>query len=132
MAIEKKTFKKEERLCSKKLIASLYDNSSSFLLYPYKVVWKENSSYYQEFPAQVLISVPKRRFKHSVDRNLIKRRIKEAYRNNKPQLLYPFLKSHNKNILLAINYVGKEILDYKLMDEKMRRVFIMLQKQISE
>ena len=131
MAIEKKTFRKEERLCSKKLIASLYDNSSSFLLYPYRVVWKENSISEQQFPAQVLISAPKKRFKHSVDRNLIKRRIKEAYRNNKQQLLYPFLENNNRNILLAINYVGKEILDYKLMEEKMRGVFIMLQKQIS-
>ncbi|WP_353138698.1 ribonuclease P protein component [Pseudopedobacter sp.] len=131
MAIEKKTFKKEERLCSKKLIASLYDNSSSFLLYPYRVVWKENSLSHQEFPAQILISAPKRRFKRSVDRNLIKRRIKETFRNNKQQLLYPFLKNHNKNILLAINYVGKEILDYKIMEEKMKGVFMMLQKQIA-
>ncbi|ADY52316.1 ribonuclease P protein component [Pseudopedobacter saltans DSM 12145] len=130
MAIENKTFKKEERLCSKKLIAFLYDNGSSFLFYPYRVVWKENTISEQQFPAQVLISAPKKRFKHSVDRNLIKRRIKEAYRNNKQDLLYSFLTGNDKYILLAINYVGKEILDYKIMEEKMRGVLKMLQKQI--
>lgn len=131
MAIDNKTFKKEERLCSKKLIAFLYDKGSSFLLYPYRVVWKENTLSDQLFPAQVLISAPKKRFKHSVDRNLIKRRAKEAYRVNKAEFLYPFLEHNNKKILLAVNYVGKEILDYKVMEDKMISVFKLLQKHMT-
>jgi ribonuclease P protein component len=66
------TFKKEERLCNKKLIDELFHNGSSFLCYPYRVSWltvEENA----EFPVQVLIAVPKKRYKRAVDRNLVKR-----------------------------------------------------------
>ena len=76
------TFKKSERLSQKKSIQELFDKGSSFYLYPFKVFFIPS-----EAPDhQILISVPKNIFKRAVDRNTIKRRIREGYRLNKSKL----------------------------------------------
>ncbi len=115
------TFKKEERLCSKKLIDELFHSGSSFLLYPFKVNLK-NFSGAQNSPVQVVIVVPKRKFKRAHDRNLLKRRIREAYRLNKAELLYPSI-NISQALLLALTYVGKELHDYQFIEKKMKKVF---------
>jgi ribonuclease P protein component len=112
------TFTKEERLCNKKLIDELFRNGSSFLVYPFKVSWLVAAEP-QLCPAQVLFSVPKKRYKHAVDRNLLKRRMREAYRLNKEQYLYQALKDMDKQIVFSIGYVGKEIADYAFIERKM-------------
>lgn len=124
----KNYFKKEERLCNKRLINALYESGSSFILYPFKLVFHPTDELV--VPAQVLISVPKRRFKHAVDRNLLKRRIREAYRLQKNTLLYPFLK--DEHILLSIQYIGKEIGDYNFIFKKMTGLFLKLQDEYSK
>ena len=115
------TFTKEERLCNKKLIDELYHNGSSFLCYPFKVSWRVVDEPLQ-FPAQVLFSVSKKRFKRAVDRNLIKRRIREAYRLYKQQYLYPGLQDTEKKIIFSVGFIGKEISSYELIDKKMLKL----------
>ena len=110
------TFKKEERLSRKKIIESLFSDGRSFVQYPVKVVWLE-WPLDGKYPAQVLISVPKRRFKRAVDRNLLKRRIKEAYRKNK-QSFYDFLTEKDKTCVLALLYVSGEIASYAEIEKK--------------
>ena len=122
-------FTKEERLCSKKLLTELFNNGSSFLFYPFRITWLINPQP-QKFPAQIVVSVPKKRFKRSVDRNLLKRRIKEAYRLQKSHTFYPFLETQQKQILVAFSYVGKEILDYAYLHQKLSLALINLEKQI--
>src|ERR1700709_2705743 len=100
------TFKKEERLCNKKLIDKLFHNGSSFLCYPFKASWLLVDGAAQ-FPVQILFSVSKRRYKHAVDRNLIKRRMRETYRLNKLKHLYDVLNSSNKTIVLSVGFIGK-------------------------
>jgi ribonuclease P protein component len=112
------TFKKEERLCSKKLLEELFHNGSSFLLYPFRISWLK-SFLSPDTPVQVVIHVSKRKFKRATDRNLLKRRIREAYRLHKGELLYSFLKEQNLQILLSINYIGKEISEYTLIEKKL-------------
>lgn len=123
------TFKKEERLCSEKLLEKLYHNGSSFLLYPFRVVWL-----IEPLPvaAQVVISVPKRRFKKAVDRNLLRRRIREAYRLHKTENLYSFLAEQDKQVLLGLSFVGKEIVEYPLIEKKLKAVFEQLKKLCHE
>ena len=113
------TFKKEERLCNKKLLDELFHKGSSFLLYPFRVSWLP-SDHLPDVPVQVVINVPKRRFKKAVDRNLLKRRIREAYRLSKSEILYPFLRERGKKIVLSINYVGKEISEYPFIEKKLK------------
>lgn len=115
------TFTKEERLCNKRLIDELFRNGSSFLVYPFKVSWLIAAEL-QSHPAQVLFSVPKKRFKHAVDRNLLKRRMREVYRLNKEQYLYQPLKDQDKKIVFSIGYIGKEITDYAFIEKKMLKL----------
>lgn len=109
------TLKKEERLCSKKLIDELFHNGSSFLCYPFKVTWLLADA---DHPVQVLFSVPKKRYKRAVDRNLAKRRMREAYRLLKQDNLYAHL-DLQRQLLFSITYVGKEIGVYSFFEKKM-------------
>jgi len=125
------TFTKEERLCNKKLIDGLFHNGSSFLCYPFKVSWTIIDDH-QLFPAQVLLSVPKKRYKRAVDRNLIKRRMREAYRLHKEQYLYAVLADRDKKIAFSIGYIGKEIVPYDFIEKKMLKLLAQLLGEVSK
>ena len=79
------TFKKEERIVSNLLIETLFEkgNSQSLSAYPLRAVYLKTEHREGCAPVQLLISVPKKKFKHAVDRNRVKRQIREAYRKNK-------------------------------------------------
>ncbi len=107
------SLKKEERLCSKVLIDQLFAEGKSFLVYPIKVVYLET-----ELPegiyAQAAFSVGKKLFKKAVARNLLKRRMKEAYRLSKPDF-YNRLK--NRQYAIIFIFIGKEKLEYKIIEK---------------
>ena len=123
------TFKKEERLCNKRLIDELFHSGSSFLCYPFKASWLYHTQP-QQYPVQVLFSVPKRRYKRAVDRNLIKRCMRESYRLHKQQNLYNLLHTADKTIVLSIGYIGKEIEPYSLIEKKMLKLLGQLAEQL--
>jgi ribonuclease P protein component len=110
-------FYKEERLCSKKSLDLLFKNGSSFLLYPFRVTYHFVAEPHH-FPAQIVINVAKKRYKHAVDRNLIKRRTREAYRLQKQELLYRFLTEKPELLLLSLQYVGKQKYEYAFFEKK--------------
>jgi ribonuclease P protein component len=103
-------FSKKERLCSRKLIEELFENGEHFYTPHFRVVWKTTDQK-QESPAMVAISVTKRGFKLAVVRNLLKRRIREAYRKKKSQL-YGFLTEKGINICFIMIYRSDKISDY--------------------
>ena len=126
------TFKKEERLCNKRLIDELFHKGSSFLCYPFKASWLLVDDAAQTTPVQILISVSKRRYKHAVDRNMVKRRLREAYRLNKQQHLYESLTSANKKIVISIGYIGKQIEPYELFEKKMLKLLKQLSEEVAK
>ena len=93
----KQSFKKYERLKSKKEISELFKSKKNIFRYPLKVFYMPNNVTNH----RVLVSIPKRNFKSAVARNLLKRRITESYRKNKAILL----KEDAQNTRLIIAFV---------------------------
>jgi len=123
------TFRKEERLCSRKHLDLLFKNGSSFLLYPFRVsyLFIEQEAKVQ---AQVVINVPKKRYKRAVDRNLLKRRIREAYRLNKQDKLYIPLPTDRGLLLFSIQFVGKDKYEFDFIEKKLIATFKRFQNLI--
>jgi ribonuclease P protein component len=109
------TFKKSERLCSVKKISALFEEGNIFYTSSFKVVWLKNEVQ-GIYPAQITFSVSKRSFKHSVTRNLIKRRFREAYRKNK-HILYSFLEKEELQIIFIVIYRGISVPDYQSLEK---------------
>lgn len=108
------TFRKKERLCNFNSINTLFAEGHSFFIYPLKVIWLEIACD-NDSRAELLISVPKRNFKRAVDRNLLKRRIRESFRRNKEEL-YTFLGPENRKCSMAIVFAAKTIMPYAEID----------------
>lgn len=123
------SFKKEERLCSRTLILRLVNKGSSFLLYPFRVTSCPAELPTADFPAQLVISVSRRRFKKAADRNRVKRLIREAYRKNKSEYLYSYLNRTGHSLVLMISYVGKDILPSPEIEKKLILVLKRLQQE---
>lgn len=116
----KLTFKKEERLNKEKWIRELFEKGSSFHLGPFRVIYLPHPD--PIYPVhQVLISVSARNFKRAVDRNTIKRRIREAYRLNKLKILFP------GKWLIAYIYTAKQILPSEVIHGQLALTFERLQ-----
>lgn len=115
------SLKKHEILRSKKSIKELFDNGSSFFLYPFKVYYQSNSIGENN---KVLFSVSKKSFAKAVDRNLIRRRIREAYRLNKTLLNID--KEQSLSLSIALVYISKFELPYSEIENKLKQVFIRL------
>ena len=118
----KLNFPKSERLKSKKLIKELFEKGSSFTLYPLKVFYLKGSPDRTVSAPQVLFVVPKRNFKKAVERNRIKRQIKEAYRLNKLKFISAF---SNKTLPVAVGfmYVAREKMPFQLIENKLTLSF---------
>jgi ribonuclease P protein component len=112
------TFHKEERLCSQKIIGELFTSGESFLAYPLKVVFLK-SEFPESYPVQATFTVSKRNFKHAVKRNLLKRRMREAYRLNKPGF-YDELAAKNLQIAIMFVFIGKDIAEYPAIEKGMK------------
>ena len=133
MSTSRETFDKSERLCSRKIIGALFENGNIFHNTAFKVVW-DISQITLPAPAQVAFSISKRGFRLSVTRNLIKRRMREAYRKNK-KTLYDHLIAQNIQIAFVVIQKGNAVPDYGTIEKAMKEMInklIILTSQKSE
>ncbi len=100
------SFPKRERLVSRKLIDELFNGSRSMAAFPLRAVYKNKVRACEQEPMQLLISVPKKRFHHAVDRNRVKRQIREAYRRHR--YLLDDMLTDNRQLLLAFIWTGEQ------------------------
>jgi len=122
-------FPKSERLNSKIKIDRLFTDGKAFLVYPLRTVYFISSENPSEL--EVLISVPKKKFKKAVHRNRIKRLIREAYRLNKNELCNVVI-SGNLQMQVAFVYVADKELNFHELNDKMKQILEQLQKIASE
>ena len=105
------TFPKSEKLCSDIAIDTLYKTGKKFVAWPMRVTYLPTDA-----PTQVLIWAPKSLFKHAVDRNHMRRLMREAYRLNKHILC-----AENKYYHLAFNYIDKQTQDFHVIEKAMKK-----------
>ena len=121
-------FPKNQKLCNEKSIEILFENGKSLSEKPFRIIYSIDYNNEDVF-LKALIVVPKKRVRLASDRNVIKRRVKEAYRLQKSEL-EQYLKSNNHQLNLAIIYQKHEILDYKLIEEKIKLLLSRLKEEL--
>lgn len=112
------SFHKTERLKSKIIFDELIASGSSVKKYPFILVWKK-LNVDQSYPIKIAFSVPKKRFPLAVERNEIKRKIREAYRLKKSGI-YANL---NNNYAVLLIYTPKEKIKRDLLNNKLTLIF---------
>lgn len=124
------TLCKAERLNSKTLIGKMFEGgvSKSFSVFPIRVVYMPVEQ--GDAPAAILLSVSKRRFKRAVKRNLVKRRLREAYRKNK-HLLVDELQHRGQRLAIAFIYLSDEIAATPQLEEKMKIALSRISEKLS-
>lgn len=84
-----------------------------------------------DYPLQFALSVPKRRFKKAVDRNQLRRRIREAYRLRKQQL-YDGLPSEGPQYAFMVLYTGQEMMAFADLDKAMQQLIHRFLKKVRQ
>lgn len=120
-------FPKSERLSNQTKIQELFSTGDHFNAYPLKVIYLKYQQELPPLPNQMLVTVPKRNFRRAVDRNKLKRRVREAYRLNKHLILSP---KEDCYLLIGYIYIGKEIDDYQVIEKKLKQSLLRLNKII--
>lgn len=110
---------KIEKLCSETAIGRLFARSDSrvrgSLSYPLRLAWRVDDQREVKVP-RFLVSVPKKRIRHAVDRVTMRRRIREAYRLNRDIL------PRELPVDLAFIYVADTLLPYAKVESSVRRL----------
>jgi ribonuclease P protein component len=123
-------FNKQEKLKSRKLIEQLFKSKGTFLVFPVKVVYMIVDEP-MDFPVKVGVSASKKSFKTAVDRNRIKRLLKENYRLNKHPL-HQYITDNGKQVAVFLMYIDKVLPENELLQKKMPLVIDKLIKALHE
>uniref|UniRef100_UPI004049A808 ribonuclease P protein component n=1 Tax=Gelidibacter sp. TaxID=2018083 RepID=UPI004049A808 len=121
------TFNKKEKLKSQKLIEQLFAQGQSVVAHPLRMVYIK-AEFDEAIKIKAGVSVSKRHFKKAVDRNRIKRLMREAYRLQKAA----YFDNISGQYALMILYIGKEEIDFKTIYSKMDVLLKKFQEKISQ
>ena len=109
------TFPKTEKLCGQLHIKQLYATGKHFVVWPLRITYAPA----EDDTTQVLIWASKSLFKHAVDRNRLRRQMREAYRLQKHLL-------GNAQFRIAVNYIDRQQQDYATIERAMRKALTRL------
>ena len=123
-------FNKQEKLKSRKLTKQLFAEGKSFLVFPIKVVYLPITELV-DFPIKIGVSASSRTFKNAVDRNRIKRVLKEQYRLNKLPL-HEHIFATKQQIAVFFIFIDKTLPQKGLVEKKMPTIINKLIQTINE
>lgn len=115
------SFHKSQKLKSKKDIDDLFNDGMDAFTFPLKVVYKKEAIEEKNILPKIAISVSKKKFKSAVDRNTIKRRIREAYRLNN-EIFKTFSKSSGHRFHILYIFIGNEISPYDVIERAIVKI----------
>ena len=121
-------FPKKQKLCNETAIKEMFSNGNSFVIHTIRLVWKEQVNS-DDVAIKSIIVVPKKQLKLAADRNIVRRRMKEAYRLNK-STIENSLKNKGKQFNIAIVYQNDKRLSYKVIEEKIKLILGRLREEI--
>ncbi|HEY6975206.1 MAG TPA: ribonuclease P protein component [Chitinophagaceae bacterium] len=127
-----KTFSygRKEKLKGRKMIEQLFSKGKSFTVFPIKIFYLQPGTPL-DFSVKAGVGVSARNFKKAVERNRIKRLLREAYRTEKLSL-HLYLKEHNTQLIMFLLYTDKLLPDYAALKAKMPLLFEQLIKRLNE
>lgn len=126
------TLNKTERLNSRKQIARLFAEGRGFVCFPYSVRWmKAEDEPSSVPPVRVLVTVTKRRFKHAVNRNRVKRVTRECYRLHKAELYRRLSEAGAEPLLLSLSYIDSQMPDFYQVMQRFDSIVERLIKELS-
>lgn len=124
------SFSKNEKLCSKKNIQTVFEKGEKFTSYPFFFVYILSNEPVQT-SVKVLISVSKKKFKRAVDRNRIKRLCRESYRLNK-NILYDNMNEKAREVHLTIHYIANTELPFDTIHKNMQKALTQLVNEVNK
>lgn len=125
------TFPRREKLKHRKSIQYLFEKGSSFSAFPIRLIYLVQPAMPQEDVAKFSVSVSKRNFSKAVDRNQIKRKVREAYRLHKRPLL-SFCSDKKLSLHMMWIFTGKEKIEYKRIESQVALLIRRLIDRISK
>ena len=104
------SFPKHSKLCGQERIAQLYKDGQRFVVWPLRVTYKPITNEQSPITNQILVWAPKSLFKHAVQRNHLRRLMREAYRLNQDLL-------GEQHYQIAFNYMDKEVQSFDVIEK---------------
>lgn len=129
---EHHTLGKDERAFGNTLTSRLFEGgcSKSMAMYPIRMVYMKTDLQEKEKKARILISVPKRMLHHAVDRNRVKRQIREAFRTNKHIINNKIAEINQEDVVIAFIWTDKNLHSSKEVNEKIIRLLRRLEEKL--
>lgn len=125
------TLERNERLKHRKVIQLLFKQGRSFVTFPVRVVWLENEAPDGPAKTRFSLTVPKKNYPRAVDRNRLRRLVRESYRLHKPDFLEK-LPEGDRQFSIMLIYIAREELPFKVVYKAVGKALARLAGEIAK